>query len=590
MSTDTHRLVPGRRSRADGFAEIDGEARLDPVVPTRRVPGWTARPLASFLVYLLLFAALGAAWLRVADRAAPAGYLGNSPDERLVVWILAWVSHALATNPSGVLDANINHPAPAQLTGSEHFLTAQVAFAPLYAVTGNALLAANLTVLLTYPLAALAMQRLLLALGCAWAVASVGGLLYALGAFRVPAHLHLLQYTNLFLPLIALALLRLRRSPGVRTSAWLVLALVSTALSSFYMAVIGGVTGALWGLVELCRPGRQRWRYALLALVAGCVAAAIFAASAIPYLTRPEVLVEADEPVATGPMRATLLKVFAEKTRLSAGWLLPRLAALGLLAIFVRDAVARRCLLFGLPLVVVGWITAQGAAASFAGFEFPTPYALFVSGPLRFFRYPWRFVLLVDFGAVLMAAAALQVARVSLGARIGTLAAIGVAAAVLLGQGSGLSGTGLSPFPGQTEPVYDVLARVARTSRPGALLELPYLPPMSKQSPDLVGTEADAMVASTRHWLPLVQGFTGYAPPHRILVDREVNRLPEARSLARLVSMTNLRWVLLRPVEQWPEKSRSTRARIEHSPLFELAAAVDGWQLLRVKQPPAHRA
>ena len=78
---------------------------------------------------------------------------------------------------------------------------------------------ANAVALASYPLAALAMDRLLLALGCGGLVAWTGGLLFALGPLRVPGNLQVLQYPNVYLPLLALALMRLRREPDARAGA-----------------------------------------------------------------------------------------------------------------------------------------------------------------------------------------------------------------------------------------------------------------------------------------------------------------------------------------------------------------------------------
>ena len=66
----------------------------------------------SFAGYAAIFALFAAPWLAAAHRGAPLGYIGNAADERLVVWVLAWVTHAIATGVR-VIDANINFPAPA---------------------------------------------------------------------------------------------------------------------------------------------------------------------------------------------------------------------------------------------------------------------------------------------------------------------------------------------------------------------------------------------------------------------------------------------------------------------------------------------
>ncbi len=126
--------------------------------------------------YVALFATLAWPWLREAGHALPGGYEASTPgDARLIVWVLAWVTRALTTDPARLFHAPIFYPSPNQLTGSESFFSAQAVFAPLFLATDNATLATTLTVFLTYPLAALAMSRLLLALGCGAGAAFVGG-------------------------------------------------------------------------------------------------------------------------------------------------------------------------------------------------------------------------------------------------------------------------------------------------------------------------------------------------------------------------------------------------------------------------------
>ena len=145
----------------------------------------------SILAYAAAFVPAAFSWLQMAGAAIPAGAPSVAPeDARLHTWILAWVTHALTTEPARLFDANINYPAPMQLAGSEHFLSSQLVFAPVFLATGNAVLATNVLVMISYPLAALGMQQLLIALGCralpAW-IASVaaGGLIGSwLGAAR----------------------------------------------------------------------------------------------------------------------------------------------------------------------------------------------------------------------------------------------------------------------------------------------------------------------------------------------------------------------------------------------------------------------
>ena len=247
-------------------------------------PGFSRSLLVAAASYAVVFGVLAAPFLSGFGERIPVG--PNLNDEQLIVWILSWVSHALGTDPRLVFDANINFPAPGQLTGSDHFFTSQLLFGPLFGLTRNPILSANLTALATYPLAALAMQRLLLRVGCAPSTAWTMGLVFALGPRRVPFNLHILQYSNLFLPLVALCLVRLRDAPTGKHAASLMLVFGLGILSSFYMAVLLAFTALVWGIASWLQPGRNRARFLALGLLAGVGASCVAAVLITPYFGR----------------------------------------------------------------------------------------------------------------------------------------------------------------------------------------------------------------------------------------------------------------------------------------------------------------
>jgi len=87
--------------------------------------------------------------------------------------------------------------------------------------------------------------------------------------------------------------------------------------------------------------------------------------------------------------------------------------------------------------------------------------------------------------------------------------------------------------------VYEALARSADD---GALLELPMgggLDPRGSYR------ESAYMLASTLHWKPLVNGYSGYLPPTYELLSAIARRLPEAGALQEMVDMAGLRWVVV---------------------------------------------
>src|SRR5919198_1827600 len=90
-----------------------------------------------------------------AVRKSPFGLLSQA-DVLLHVWVLAWDTAALTTRPTALFDANLFHPARWTLARSEHMLGDIPLFAPVYLLSGNPVLAHQVTTLLAYVLSAVA--------------------------------------------------------------------------------------------------------------------------------------------------------------------------------------------------------------------------------------------------------------------------------------------------------------------------------------------------------------------------------------------------------------------------------------------------
>lgn len=192
-------------------------------------------------------------------------------DARLLVNNLSWALRL--RRPGEILRAPIFQPAPGQLLGTEVLASSLPLAAVFRATGGNAALAASGTALLTYPLAAVAMDALLLALGCAPIPAWTAGLLFALGLLRAPGNLQILQYPNFWLPLVALSLAALRSRSTPRRAATTAVVLPLMGLSSLYMAVMVAICAVAWFLFELARGGPGSGRYAAFTAAAAAAAA-----------------------------------------------------------------------------------------------------------------------------------------------------------------------------------------------------------------------------------------------------------------------------------------------------------------------------
>lgn len=195
----------------------------------------------STVVYVLLTAVIGTDVLGTINT-----HIASDPgDPLLTTAILQWnaehvpLSHAWWQFP-------IFYPTADVLAFSEHLLGLSVIAAPLYWLTGDALTSYNLTLLLTYPLSALAVYGLVYWLTRSNAAAFLAGLAYLFAPVRASqlSHIHLLA--TFYTPLVLLAL-HAYLETGKRR--WLVLLGASWLLQgavSVYFLIYGAILVACW--------------------------------------------------------------------------------------------------------------------------------------------------------------------------------------------------------------------------------------------------------------------------------------------------------------------------------------------------------
>jgi hypothetical protein len=554
----------------------------------RRTAWWVAGLVGVFVVLAL-------PWFQHLRTALPAD--DATEDAWLVLWVLEWVRHALGTAPSQLFDPPVNWPAPHQLAGSEHFLASQLAYVPLRWITGSAVAAANLTAWLSYVLAAVAMQALCVRLGIGSGAAFVVAVAYGFGWHGTPGRVHILQSQHLWLPLIALALDRLRQRANAGRATVVAVVVGAALLSSYHMAVYAGVATALWGTAELVRRDAGRGRYFVAAGLACAVAVAVLVVVSLPYLARPEARGEVDlvfsrwktshlAPQADDFQHADPLLVARTYLGCALGggqrlacvpvdwlaervWMLVLAGALApftlvlpllLLAGVARAALARdRAVVWiGLWFVLAGLLLYGPESIDMGGMRIPFPRALVAASPARFIRESQRALVLSFFGAGLIAACGLDTVlarcarplRPVLVAALTLMAVIRVPATLPSSAASSIDPIARwgrlapvrwldNPALGPDAASYRELAVVVAAA-PGPLLDLP-------DTPDGAG-----VMGQTIHGQPSIDFYTGYLPPHVSMVQALIAALPDADALDDLIAMTGLRWIVLRPAVEWP--------------------------------------
>jgi len=481
-------------------------------------------------------------------------------DVNLIVWVMAWDWHALTTAPTRLFDANIFHPAPLALAGSEHMLGHAPIFGPIYALSGNPVLAYQINLLLAFALSGTAMYLLVRHWGGLRGAALFAGFVYAFHPLRAEgiAHAHLLA--DQYLPLGLLFLDRTLVEEKLRFALACGLCLLLEALCSYYLlymtltAVGGYLLGMLW-----VRKGRVPLRGAFLLGVAALAAGAVIVVLTLPYLKLKHAGL-----IPRAQIERELIKA-------SAGWhdyVWPRrwaipgsdigrvyVGALPLACAVIALWKARQRAGFSpswaipasLGLTAVGYLMAAGPSVQVAGWTVPLPYSLMERWVPGFasMRVPIRFGLVVMCGIAALAGVGcsrllLWLKRRGTAALVTALVPATLIAGTAWDYNVGSQGIVVRRMlTGRNVPaVYDQLAN----SPAGPVLELPAAQLREASSPAL---QSQYMVYSTVHWHPLLNGYSGYAPPSYALLMSLAHSLPDTHAVKLLQRLSGLRYVVV---------------------------------------------
>jgi hypothetical protein len=548
---------------------------------TGRAPGAPARRAATVAGVVAVYTAAVAvftwplprhAWDHLPDPVTLLG-AGAWPyvwDMQHHAWGLAWLARALTTAPLGLYEAPILHPAPEALAYTEHFLGHAPVAVPTYLASRNPVLTFNAVLLSSLLGGALTMHALARWWTGSHAAALAAGFAYALNARRLLPSFWLEYVGALWLPLVPLLLVRWAERGRPRTLAALAAVLTLQTLCSYYLGYAAFLAAALTGAVLLVR-GRLRGRRAALAVAAGAGAAALVVVVSEPYLRLHAG--EALPPITlrNAQLGSLALPNLAPGGQWFPGWTVLALGALGL----VRRA-AHGARAVSIALLAGGLLFALGPHAHVAGVAVPLPYRAFHAFVPGFAA--------VRFPVLLMATAEVGLAAlVGLGAAAlvrrppWAAAAVGAAAAALVAWDLGARARmAVRPLPvaGALPSVYRALAAAPPG---GAVLDLPM-----GGTEDPRGSYRDtlAMVLGTYHWRPLLNGYSDFAPPSYDLLTALAGRLPEAESLAALVELTGVRWIVLHAAAPDPGW-----ASLERGGAVRRIAAVAGDTLFEVLLP-----
>jgi hypothetical protein len=433
----------------------------------------------------------------------------DNADALLNEWAVGWFAHQVVRDPLRLFHANIFYPEPNTLAFSEHLALQGALGAPLLWAGLSTTVVHNLLLIAGFALSGWTMALVMRRWTGDWWAAVLGGMLFAFNSHSLSRIAHLQAVHLEFLPVAIYALDRLLTVPRARHALGLAAAFVLQALASNYLLVFMtfGLTGAALMRAREWLAAPTRRTFGLLCL-AGAVAVLLLAPFLYPYLMArdqqglgrglDEVATYAaswrDYLAASGRLHYdTWSRPFA---RPQGAFLFPGITAvaLALLAIATGRAWTRPGRLW-IGLGLAGLLMSFGAALPGYGY-------LHAAVPLlQGIRASVRFGLLVLAAVAALAAFGL----VSLRARAASRPRLraGLALAALLLVTAEASRVPMGYTTARTAPsVYAFLA-----DEPNAVfVELPMWTGIDR------GRDARYMLHATRHWRPMLNGYSGFTP------------------------------------------------------------------------------
>ena len=484
------------------------------------------------------------------------------------LWRLRWIAHALAASPGALFNGNVFYPETGVLAFSDAMLVEGVLAAPLFWIGVPPVLLHNLW--LVGPIVASSVGITLLArhLTGNTPASMIAGIVFAFAPYRFEHYMHMELQWTVWIPWAFWALQRTIESGkwrfGLLMGVFVALQMASSVYYGVFLILLSAVVGALQLLTV---PRRRLMRTVGALLLGGAVAGSASwlysrpytaASTQVGFRSMHEVKRFSAQPrdyrVATPTNLLYGPALSRSERRLSPGILAVVLALAGLMLLPPTPT-----LIAYLTALAVAFELSLGAN----GYLYPFLYEY--TSVFRGLRAPARAsVYCLFFVAVLAAYATAALTRTGSSLTRWLVSAVICAGLLLEYRVAPLE---LIAYPNDPPALFKVLARLPT----GVVAEFPM---PKRNSPPYQDPRYAYM--STFHWMPLVNGYSGFYP--RSYLNRLVRLadFPDPESVASL-RRENVRYVIIH------DEGDSDTARlrmVEHllalgvRPLGEFA---DGW-------------
>jgi hypothetical protein len=526
--------------------------------------------VARFVRSAALFAALTIVmtWPQAARLATSAQ---EHQDVYFNMWRFAWVAHALSSSPSHLFDGNIFYPERRALTFSDAMPVEAALAAPLLWIGLPRVLVHNLLLLGGIVFSAAGIFMLASRLTGSSCAGTTAGIIFAFVPYRFEHYMHMELQWTVWIPWSFWALHRALDTSRLRDGALVGVFTALQFLSSIYYGIFLGTLLALAAVLLVCGARGDALKRGVLALLVGALAAgAMLAPYVLPYArTRQLVGSRSAEQVLEYGARPSSYLVATDtnllygarstsrgrpERRLFPGVLAVLLALVGLL--LRRPA--------NEPIVyLLAGVAAFEMSLGLRGYSFTFLYdhvPLFTA-----LRAPARLGIFVVFFLAILAAYGHSALESTLPKRWAPALVVTIAGVLLLEYW--VAPLRLVPFPNTPPPVYAWLAKQPR----GTIAEFPMPLPDT-----LPGEEARYAYMSTFHWMPLLNGYSGYYPPSYLTLISDLHGFPDEKSIAVLRGR-GARYVILHTALYPPDRSGDLLSHAAvNSSLIQLGQFADG--------------